>query len=504
MSIRRVLHLPDESFVYGLYEVLLDRMPDPEGLASHLALLEQGQSRAALVRSFATSEEAQMRRLDTSWLPQLEALSSSAVRGLNGQRLHELTLRDRDGGEEMAVRLEQLQAAVEDHARTLRRLLTLLESQERRKQQHEAALQQLSQGQREVHTLLQCHSNAEDQRWQITQRQVFEDARHQAQVQSVLTAVRNQIAPPAPPAAPPPAQAAPGGCRICGGLLLSRWTGKVFAGRFDAHYHECARCQALQVPQPFWLDEAYREEGAPPAWNPDRGRWVRNFSVYCYLVALHRAGLWQSAPQLLDYGGGYGLLTQMLFDAGYDAWQTDPYVARPFLAGHRFLADLNAVPDQSFDGILAFEVFEHLTDPALIGRLFRRLLRPDGTVVISTGVYEPGNHGPDWPYLNSLEQHVTFWSRAALGHFAAAWGFRSVGYFPDHMGFVIVLSPLADEELRPKLAAAHQLRGEPGFFELATRGWELSRHGASNIRPEALVKPAFAASSGLPPGANPG
>jgi SAM-dependent methyltransferase len=244
------------------------------------------------------------------------------------------------------------------------------------------------------------------------------------------------------------------------------------------------------VPRPTWLDEAYREEGVPQAWNPDRGRWRRNFSVYCYLVALHRAGVWEPVPQLLDYGGGYGLLTQLLLDAGYDAWQTDPYVPRPFLANHRFLADLDAVPDRSFDGILSFEVFEHLTDPMKIGRQFRRLLRPTGTVVLSTGVYEPGRHGPDWAYLDGLEQHITFWSRAALSHFAGSLEFRSVGYFPDHTGILILLSPMTDEELRPKLAAAHEILGQPGFYEQATRDWELARQGYLTIRPAALIEPA--------------
>jgi SAM-dependent methyltransferase len=286
----------------------------------------------------------------------------------------------------------------------------------------------------------------------------------------------------------PPSTA--GSCRICAGPIAFRWTGNVFNGRFDAHYYECARCHALQVANPIWLDEAYREEASPQASNPDRGRWIRNFSVYCYVSALHRAGLWRSGPQLLDYGGGYGLLTQLLLDAGYDVWQNDPYVPRPFLAGHRVQADLSAVPDQSFDGILSFEVFEHLTDPALVGRLFRRLLRSGGSVVLSTRVYEPGQHGPDWCYLDGLEQHVTFWSRAALGHFAASWGFRSVGFFPSHTGMVIVLSPLAEEELRLILAAAHEQLGKPGFFEQATRQWELSRQGYVSIRPVALVEAA--------------
>jgi len=60
---------PDEQFVVGLYGLLLNRPADVAGALAHLARLQQGTSRADLLKRFADSPEAQARGLDTSWLP---------------------------------------------------------------------------------------------------------------------------------------------------------------------------------------------------------------------------------------------------------------------------------------------------------------------------------------------------------------------------------------------------------------------------------------------------
>jgi SAM-dependent methyltransferase len=52
------------------------------------------------------------------------------------------------------------------------------------------------------------------------------------------------------------------------------------------------------------------------------------------------------------------------------------------------------LPDASFDVVVCFEAIEHLDDPSSALDHFRRVLRPDGLLLISTpvrGVYPPGN-----------------------------------------------------------------------------------------------------------------
>ena len=274
-------------------------------------------------------------------------------------------------------------------------------------------------------------------------------------------------------------------CRVCDGELSFKWAAGVLGDRYQAEYHECRVCQALQIPDPYWLPEAYKREAEPLLWNPDWGRFRRNFTVFCYLKALAAAGL--PATRMLDYGGGYGLLTQMLADAGVDAWAHDPYVPQPYFASDRVVPRLEAAPAGSFDVITAFEVFEHLTAPVPVGAEFRRLLRPGGAVVLSTTLYEPGVHGPDWYYLvRQGGQHVLLWSRTALRVMAARLGFASVGIFPETGFQFIVLADLPAADLTALIGRMKDhLWGEP-FLREAAGGWLLARPGDHAQPPDVI------------------
>ena len=264
-------------------------------------------------------------------------------------------------------------------------------------------------------------------------------------------------------------------CRICDGRLQYRWTLPVLAGKHRAQYDECADCQALQVRAPDWLDEAYADEAFPTGPDADPGRFRRNYSAFTYLCALRDAGVLSPAPRAVDYGGGYGLLARMLVDGGWDAWTFDPHVRRPLFAVERSLHEL---PEREFDVVLALEVFEHLPEPIRDAKRIRRSLVDGGTVILSTGLYEADQHGPDWEYLaREWGQHVTFWSRKALAHLCAVVEMNSIGYFPGSDGFLVIMSPLAPAELRPRLDAAAQLLEAPDLLARRLRPWDLRSDG---------------------------
>jgi SAM-dependent methyltransferase len=286
-------------------------------------------------------------------------------------------------------------------------------------------------------------------------------------------------------------------CRICGGDLVYRWSREVMACNYLADYYECVSCQALQVPHPFWLEEAYWDEHLPSLRNLDPGRFARNFSVYHWFVALHQAEVFPENPALLDFGGGYGILTQMLKSAGFEAWQLDPYVSVPFLASDRCAGDLHALPAGSFDGVFALEVLEHLTDPDPLLRLLARALKPEGILLLSTGIYRPGVHDRHWHYLATEGgQHVTFWSEKALACCAQRIGFRSMGYFPGGDGFCILWSRLEEGPLRERLARALASLKSGEHLGPAVRPWELITGGHVKMLDEAVVH-------GLAPGPSP-
>jgi hypothetical protein len=72
----------DESFVSGLYLVLLGRLPDAAGVTALCQAMAEGMKRADVIRALALSDEARNQKLDVSWLPLLNGGTAAAPRRL--------------------------------------------------------------------------------------------------------------------------------------------------------------------------------------------------------------------------------------------------------------------------------------------------------------------------------------------------------------------------------------------------------------------------------------
>jgi Methyltransferase domain len=199
------------------------------------------------------------------------------------------------------------------------------------------------------------------------------------------------------------------GCRLCGGALVARFSMRVLYDR-DVGYFECVRCGSLQTETPTWLDQAYGQNLS----NLDTGAAQRNLKnmAACYIVARVL-----KITRLVDMGGGDGLLCRLLRDHGLRCYVRDKY-ARPTYAQGFDRPDFD-VPDM----VSAFEVFEHLPEPALeLEPFFGQMPQ---VVLISTQLYN--GQGTDWPYLASESgQHVFFYTKAALEHVAERFGYKLV------------------------------------------------------------------------------
>ena len=276
-------------------------------------------------------------------------------------------------------------------------------------------------------------------------------------------------------------------CRVCGGALLHKWTMKVL-DRYEADYFECLKCGCLQIPNPYWLNEAYCDEGKPIAVNPDGGRFCRNFSAYMRLRALEDAGLFGGPLHVLDYGGGSGILTSMLRLAGRECSHFDPYCPVPLFEPERAFLTPEAIPMSSFNAVVALEVFEHLCNPLDVIRSLAGYLEPGGTIVLSTGLYKPGVHSEDWPYLSRLAgQHVTFYTRKAIRIIADIAGLPNVCLFPSDDGFLILLTRRDRSEAATCLVQATQaLQSTRLIAKWTSRAWDIQHHTDSTICPQPL------------------
>jgi 2-polyprenyl-3-methyl-5-hydroxy-6-metoxy-1,4-benzoquinol methylase len=173
----------------------------------------------------------------------------------------------------------------------------------------------------------------------------------------------------------------------------------------------------------------------------------------------------QIAPRakgsVLDFGAGTGSLAAKLANEAAVA-----SVTAADLAGHatasppdstaaakiRWLtADLNAplpLPAASFDLIVAIEIIEHLENPRATAREWRRLLRPDGALVMSTPNTESirsllsfaarGQHASFT--ARSYPEHVSPLARIDVQRFLREAGFTDVQFFWSNFGLIPALS----------------------------------------------------------------
>jgi hypothetical protein len=195
-----------------------------------------------------------------------------------------------------------------------------------------------------------------------------------------------------------PGQASQDLCRLCGGKLEPRFRLQVL-GRYDVGYFRCESCHSLQTERPYWLEQAYAANNLS---NLDTGAAQRNLHnlAACWSIAklLH-------LRNVLDVGGGDGLLCRLLRDYELNCFVHDKYASPTYAQGFD-------VPDFAQpDMVVAFEVMEHYPEPRNdLQKLFAT--RPQA-VLASTGIFN--SQGPDWWYLApDSGQHIFFYSKAAL------------------------------------------------------------------------------------------
>ncbi|APV52292.1 hypothetical protein BWI17_04755 [Betaproteobacteria bacterium GR16-43] len=119
----------------------------------------------------------------------------------------------------------------------------------------------------------------------------------------------------------------------------------------------------------------------------------------------------------LDFGGGNGLLSRLLREAGWQSTSYDPFVDR----------DVSLATLGRFDLITAFEVFEHVPDVQQLMASVASLLAPDGVVLFSTMASDGHLHAGqriDWWYAAPRNGHISLYSRKSLDILAEQQGLK--------------------------------------------------------------------------------
>ena len=234
-------------------------------------------------------------------------------------------------------------------------------------------------------------------------------------------------------------------CPICqeATLRLGTRRGAFIAREF--HLEHCPSCQFRFVSNPCtdWealYDEAYyRGQGADPLVNfvyeiENPSRTIRRYE-YAGIVRIVD-GIKPLTPRTrwLDFGCGPGGLVRFVRQLGaVEIVGFDPSQVCLDLADD---PSLFVSPEQleglegQFDIITAVEVLEHLVDPLESLRLFRRLLRPGGLFLYTTGNAEKHRDRIlDWRYFRP-ETHISLFEPRTMHR-----AFQLSGFIPLHIGF---------------------------------------------------------------------
>ncbi|SHI72531.1 Methyltransferase domain-containing protein [Rubritalea squalenifaciens DSM 18772] len=173
--------------------------------------------------------------------------------------------------------------------------------------------------------------------------------------------------------------------------------------KYEVDYFHCPESGLMRTEPPYWLDEAYSDAIVAT----DVGLVARNLRNSQQLAFILEILGWE-AGKFVDVAGGYGLLTRMLRDKGFDCYSTDPYCENLFAQYFE--------PDEGFkaDCIFAFEVMEHIENPLeFIEEAQERYQCRN--FIFSTLLYGDSIPSRDWwYYVFDGGQHISFYQKKTL------------------------------------------------------------------------------------------
>jgi hypothetical protein len=131
----------------------------------------------------------------------------------------------------------------------------------------------------------------------------------------------------------------------------------------------------------------------------------------------------------IDYGGGNGLLANLVSRSGWNSISYDPFITK----------DAHVTESYRFNLITAFEVFEHISDVHSLMTQLESLLDRDGIILFSTLLSDGEivrNRRLSWWYASPRNGHISLFSRKSMNLLASTYEFRVGSFSPGlHMFF---------------------------------------------------------------------
>ena len=202
-------------------------------------------------------------------------------------------------------------------------------------------------------------------------------------------------------------------CKICDKKTNHIFNAKIMGNRI-VKYYQCPNCFFMQTEEPFWLNEAYSDAIA----DADLTILERGYKNTIILNQILKA-VGHNNSTILDYGGGYGILTRLMRNLGYNFLWYDKYASNIFAKGFEYT-------NQKIDLITCFEVFEHFVNPI---QEIENLLKISNELIITTNIYDDEGNvpPPSWSYYTFCSgQHISFYSKKTFEYLAQKYNLNYV------------------------------------------------------------------------------
>ena len=229
---------------------------------------------------------------------------------------------------------------------------------------------------------------------------------------------------------------------------------------YSTHYYKCDRCKVLVSKNDFdkkiyTVTEEDNDLYGGNYWQKvmveEAG--VRNIDELIDMYISERAIYWlknilkytKLGGRLAEVGCGLGQLSYLIKQAGDEqtAFELSPEICKLI----KEKLDINVIcgelscSNESYDIIVAIDVFEHLLDPEQFLENCRDRLNEDGVLVLQMPCYdetltyaEMKEKKPKFEHLLVPEQHTFLYSRVAIKGLLQKHGFNSIVFEPAFFG----------------------------------------------------------------------
>lgn len=216
---------------------------------------------------------------------------------------------------------------------------------------------------------------------------------------------------------------APVACYLCGGKTFALWAQ---CGRYSVH--SCTVC-GLGVTHPFPSPEdfsGYEVDDTTIAWRINACLSRKEELLAIHREQVHRIQAKKRSGSVLDVGCNVGLFLVEAEKAGYQCLGVEPIREYAEVGIQQFGLDVRIaylealqLPSASFDVVTLYDVVEHVPDPCALLREVRRILKPDGLLVLQSpnlGSVMADFCRAKWPWLLPPDHlfHFTATTFAAL------------------------------------------------------------------------------------------